>query len=80
MFAKLNYFEKNRLYWIMGDHFLQRDGNWKTILGGLATFISLFLGYLTYKQGDKLSKQEIEITNLKDSLHKYQNLAIHKTK
>lgn len=78
LYTKLNYFQKQRLKFILNDHFIQRDGNWKTILGGIATFISLFLIYLTYKQGDKLSIQEIEITNLKDSVNKYQNLVNYK--
>ncbi len=68
--AQLKWWEIIKLKYIMGDHIIQKDGNFKWLVGTVLTV--LFFVYQA-KQNDKLVQANKDITNLKDSLNKYQN-------
>lgn len=61
----------------MGDHILQKDGNFKWFVGTALTVV--FFWYQAILN-NKLVQANKDITSLKDSLNRYQNLANHKTK
>ena len=61
---------------MMGDHILLKDGNFKWLVGTILTVV--FFWYQAI-QNDKLVQANKDITSLKDSLNKYQNLTNHKT-
>jgi hypothetical protein len=77
VFCKLSFWQRQGLYLMMGDHIILNSGNFKWLVGTVLTIV--FFMYQA-KQNDKLVQANKDITSLKDSLNKYQNLAIHKTK
>ena len=70
-FCKLNWYQRQKLYLIMGDHIILNSGNFKWLVGTILTVI--FFWYQA-KQNDKLVQANKDISSLKDSLNKYQNL------
>lgn len=75
VYTKLSWIQKQRLKFILNDHFLQRDGNFKWIISAIVS--SIFTVCVTYyfsnqsKEVESLKKNNL---NLIDSLNKYQNL------
>lgn len=74
IYAKLNWFQKHRLTLMFGEHYFQRDGNFKWLLGGICGFAAFILTYNITNQSNKIEKQNQEILSLKDSIKNFQKL------
>ena len=74
--ANLNWFQRQKLYLIMGDHVILNSGNFKWLI---TTVVGAIFFWYQAKQNDKLVQANKDITSLKDSLNKYQNLTINKS-
>lgn len=74
--ANLNWFQRQKLYLIMGDHIILNSGNFKWLI---TTVVGAIFFWYQAKQNDKLVQANKDITSLKDSLNKYQNLTINKS-
>jgi hypothetical protein len=71
IFTKLNFVQRNKLYLMMGDHFILNNGNFKWLVG---IFLTVVFFFYQAKQNDKLVQANKDLSSLKDSLNKYQNL------
>ena len=74
VYAKLNWFQKHRLTLMFGEHYFQRDGNFKWLIGGICGFGAFILTYNITNQSNKLKKQNQEISSLLDSIKILQKL------
>lgn len=61
VFTNLTWWDRQKLYLMMGDHIITKDGNFKWLIGG-------FLGFLFYLYSDSQSTKFERITNENEEL------------